>query len=70
MTAQARESFWHDGGMEHGGTLRADDDPMVVRYPSLYERIDDEPVDDEPVETPAAPVKRRPGRPRKAVAGG
>ena len=67
MTAQARDSFWHEGGMEHGGTRRADDDPMVIRYPSLYERVDDEPATP-PV--PAAPVKRPPGRPRKAVAGG
>lgn len=40
MTMQARETFFHAGGTEVGGTQRPDDHPLVAQFPMFYELLD------------------------------
>lgn len=37
---RAKETFFHSGGVELGGTHRADDDPLVAQFPSFYELLE------------------------------
>lgn len=44
MTVRALQTFFHGGNqVEHGGTERADDDPMVLAFPAFYEPLDEDP---------------------------
>jgi len=66
MIARARETFFYDGTVEHGGTERPADHPLVARFAAFYEQVEDAPAP-APVEQVAP---RRPGRPAKATGGG
>lgn len=75
MIARAKETFHFDGGTEHGGTERQVSDPLVVRFPAMYDRVGQDTAKTlveqgiEPADAAAAVVKRGPGRPPKAATG-
>ena len=64
-TVRSIESFAWEGGMVHDGTVFPADAEVVARFPHFFAQP--EPV---PTSEPAQPVKRAPGRPRKAVSRG
>lgn len=41
---RAKEAFFHNGGLESDGTMRPDNDPLVVQFPSLYEPVEAAPA--------------------------
>lgn len=57
----ANESFACEFGMIHQGSEWREDAPVVKAFPQFFDRVTAEPV------AAAAPVKRAPGRPRKAA---